>query len=53
MKFYSSHCSVTGIDYGEKMLEKASKKARGMTNIPLFLMDAGCLEFPDNNLIML
>jgi len=49
LKFYSSHCSVTGIDYSEKMLEKASKKARGMTNVTLFLMDAERLGFPDNN----
>jgi ubiquinone/menaquinone biosynthesis C-methylase UbiE len=28
LKFYSSHSSVTGIDYSEKILEEASKKAR-------------------------
>jgi demethylmenaquinone methyltransferase/2-methoxy-6-polyprenyl-1,4-benzoquinol methylase len=31
------------------MLEKASKRARGMTNAALFLMDAEHLGFPDNN----
>ena len=49
LKFYSSRCSVTGIDYSEKMLEKARKKARGMKNVTLFLMDAEHLRFPDNN----
>lgn len=49
LKFYSSHCSVTGIDYSEKMLEKASKKARRTTNVTLFLMDARRLGFPDTN----
>jgi ubiquinone/menaquinone biosynthesis C-methylase UbiE len=49
LKFYSSRCSVTGIDYSEKMLEKTRKKARGMKNITLLLMDAEHLGFPDNN----
>ena len=49
LKFYSSRCLVTGIDYSEKMLEKARKKARGMKNITLLLMDAEHLGFPDNN----
>jgi ubiquinone/menaquinone biosynthesis C-methylase UbiE len=49
LKFYSSRCSVTGIDYSEKMLEKARTKTRGMKNITLLLMDAEHLGFPDNN----
>ncbi|WP_440945581.1 class I SAM-dependent methyltransferase [Methanosarcina sp. T3] len=49
LKFYSSHYPVTGIDCSEKMLEKASKKVRRMTNVTLFLMDAKRLGFPDNN----
>jgi ubiquinone/menaquinone biosynthesis C-methylase UbiE len=31
------------------MLEKVSKKARGTTNVFVFLMDAECLGFPGNN----
>ena len=49
LKFYPSRSSVTGIDYSEKMLEKARKKAAGMKNVTLFLMDAEHLEFPDKN----
>ncbi len=49
LKFYPSHNSVIGIDYSEKMLEKARKKAAGMKNVTLFLMDAEHLEFPDKN----
>jgi ubiquinone/menaquinone biosynthesis C-methylase UbiE len=49
LKFYSSRCSVTGIDYSEKMLEKARTKVRGMKNITLLLMDAEHLGFPNNN----
>jgi ubiquinone/menaquinone biosynthesis C-methylase UbiE len=49
LKFYSSRCSVTGIDISEKMLDKAKIKACGMSNITLLLMDAEQLKFPDNN----
>ena len=49
LKFYSSRCSVAGIDISEKMLEKARIKARGMRNITLLLMDAEQLIFPDKN----
>jgi ubiquinone/menaquinone biosynthesis C-methylase UbiE len=49
LKYYSSRCSVTGIDYSEMMLEKAREKARGMKNVTLLLMDAEHLEFPDNS----
>jgi ubiquinone/menaquinone biosynthesis C-methylase UbiE len=49
LKFYSSRCSVTGIDISEKMLEKARIKALRMRNISLLLMDAEQLRFPDNN----
>ncbi|AAM04736.1 TPA: methyltransferase domain-containing protein [Methanosarcina acetivorans] len=47
LKYYSSGSSVTGIDVSEGMLEKARKKAEGMKNVNLLLMDAEHLEFSD------
>jgi demethylmenaquinone methyltransferase/2-methoxy-6-polyprenyl-1,4-benzoquinol methylase len=49
LKYYPADCSVTGIDNSVGMLEKARKKARGMKNITLVLMDAEHLEFPDHS----
>ena len=49
LKYYSSNYLVTGIDNSEGMLEEARKKARGMENVTLLLMDAENLEFPDNS----
>lgn len=49
LNFYSSHCSITGIDHSRKMLEVARKKARGMKNVTLFLMNAENLGFQANN----
>jgi len=49
LKCYPVGCSITGIDYSERMLEKAREKARGMKNVTLLLMDAEHLEFPDNS----
>jgi demethylmenaquinone methyltransferase/2-methoxy-6-polyprenyl-1,4-benzoquinol methylase len=49
LKYYPSRCSVTGIDNSKGMLEKAGKKAKGMGNVSLLLMDAERLEFPDNS----
>lgn len=49
LNFYSSHCSITGIDQSRKMLELARKKARGMKNVTLFLMNAENLGSQDNN----
>lgn len=49
LKYYPLHSSVIGIDYSERMLEKARKKATGMKNVTLLLMDAEHLEFPDNS----
>jgi ubiquinone/menaquinone biosynthesis C-methylase UbiE len=49
LKYYPTGCSVIGVDNSEGMLEKARKKARGMKNITLLLMDAEHLEFPDNS----
>jgi demethylmenaquinone methyltransferase/2-methoxy-6-polyprenyl-1,4-benzoquinol methylase len=48
LKYYPADSLVTGIDNSEGMLEKARKKAGGMQNIILFLMDAEHMEFPDN-----
>ena len=49
LKYYPAGCSVTGIDNSEGMLEIALKKAEGLQNITLFLMDAEHLEFPDRS----
>jgi demethylmenaquinone methyltransferase/2-methoxy-6-polyprenyl-1,4-benzoquinol methylase len=49
LKYYPASCSVTGIDFSERMLEKASHKAREMKNVTLLLMNAENLEFPDNS----
>lgn len=49
LEYYPFHISVIGIDYSERMLEKARKKAADMKNITLLLMDAEHLEFPDNS----
>ncbi|WP_292387868.1 class I SAM-dependent methyltransferase [Methanosarcina sp. UBA5] len=49
LKYYPAGCSVIGIDNSVGMLEKARKKAKGMKNITLLLMDAENLEFPDNS----
>lgn len=49
LKYYPSHCLVTGIDNSRGMLEIAGEKARGMKNVTLLLMDAECLDFPDNS----
>lgn len=49
LKYYPSRCSVTGIDNSKGMLDQAGKKAKGMKNITLLLMDAEHLDFPDNS----
>jgi len=48
---YPSNCFVTGIDFSEKMLEKAHERItnKGLTNIRLMQMDAHQLSFPDNS----
>jgi len=48
LKYYPPDCLVIGIDNSEGMLEKARKKAEGMNNVTLLLMDAEHLEFPDS-----
>ena len=49
LKYYPSHCSVTGIDNSEGMLKKAREKAKGMKNITLLLVNAEHLDFPDES----
>jgi len=49
LKYYPKGCSVIGIDISEGMLEKARKRAEGLNNVTLLLMDAEHLEFPDNS----
>jgi len=48
LKYYPPGCLIIGIDNSEGMLKKARKKAEGMNNVTLLLMDAEHLEFPDN-----
>lgn len=49
LKYYPASCSVIGIDISIGMTEKARKKAKGMKNITLLVMDAEHLDFPDNS----
>jgi demethylmenaquinone methyltransferase/2-methoxy-6-polyprenyl-1,4-benzoquinol methylase len=49
LKYYPVGCSITGIDYSERMLKKAREKAKGLKNVTLLLMNAEHLEFPDNS----
>lgn len=51
LPFYPRHCSITGIDLSEGMLEKARAlvRARGLSHVTLLRMDAGALEFPDGS----
>ncbi|MDY9927982.1 class I SAM-dependent methyltransferase [Methanosarcina sp.] len=49
LKYYPSNAQVTGIDNSEGMLEEARKKAEGMQNITLLLMDSEHLAFPNNS----
>ncbi|WP_235283653.1 MULTISPECIES: class I SAM-dependent methyltransferase [unclassified Methanosarcina] len=49
LKYYPSNSLVTGIDASEGMLDIARKKAMGMPNVSLLLMDAEHLEFPDRS----
>ena len=47
--YYPEGAEVTGIDFSEKMLEKAREKAEKLDkNVELRLMDVENLDFPDN-----
>lgn len=49
LKYYPEGVDMTGIDFSEKMLEKAKRKASYMKNSPkLIKMDVQSLEFDDN-----
>lgn len=49
LPYYPRHCTITGIDLSEGMLEKARALVRGreLGHVRLMRMDAGALEFPD------
>lgn len=51
IKYYNSEAEVIGIDFSEKMLEKARKKliSSGKNNITLTQMDAEKLNFKSNS----
>ncbi len=46
---YPDNVELMGIDFSEKMLEKAKKKAEGKNNIELCLMDTENLAFDSNS----
>lgn len=48
LEYYPRDCKVTAIDISPKMLEHAKKRAEGMDNISLMVMDAEKLTFADN-----
>lgn len=45
---YPSHVDLTGIDFSEKMIEKARTKVGDRQNIKLMVMDAQQMDFKDN-----
>ena len=51
LALYPKHCSVTGIDFSEAMLEKARERAarKENPNVRLLQMDAADLKFADNS----
>nr|WP_300003343.1 methyltransferase domain-containing protein [Tissierella sp.] len=46
--YYREDLNITGIDFSEKMLEKAKKKVKNHKNIDLIEMDAQDMKFEDN-----
>jgi phosphatidylethanolamine/phosphatidyl-N-methylethanolamine N-methyltransferase len=48
---YPRHCSVTGIDLSESMLEKARERVarKGVSNVRLLEMDAADMKFADDS----
>ena len=48
---YPTDCFLTGIDFSERMLEKAHERVarKGLRNVRLMQMDAHQLTFPDNS----
>jgi phosphatidylethanolamine/phosphatidyl-N-methylethanolamine N-methyltransferase len=51
LSLYPKHCTVTGIDFSESMLEKARERAavKGIRNARLLQMDAADLKFADDS----
>jgi phosphatidylethanolamine/phosphatidyl-N-methylethanolamine N-methyltransferase len=51
LSLYPSHCSVTGIDFAESMLEQARERVvrEGIRNVRLLQMDGADLKFADNS----
>lgn len=50
LEYYPEGLDVTGIDFSDKMLDRAKKKALLLNkNIKLLLMDAQDMEFPDDS----
>lgn len=48
LEFYSIDKEVTGIDFSEKMLEKAKNKSKDKDHVTLMEMDAENMTFEDN-----
>jgi ubiquinone/menaquinone biosynthesis C-methylase UbiE len=48
LEFYSTDKEVTGIDFSEKMLEKAKNKSKDKDHVTLMEMDAEKMTFEDN-----
>lgn len=48
LDFYSTDKEVTGIDFSEKMLEKAKNKSKDKDHVTLMEMDAENMTFEDN-----
>lgn len=48
LEFYSTDKEVTGIDFSEKMLEKAINKSKDKDHVTLMEMDAENMTFEDN-----
>jgi phosphatidylethanolamine/phosphatidyl-N-methylethanolamine N-methyltransferase len=50
LPLYPPHCSITGIDLSEEMLEKAQEKVveLGLGNVTLKAMDATVMDFGDD-----
>ncbi|MFP4367127.1 MAG: class I SAM-dependent methyltransferase [Bacteroidales bacterium] len=46
--YYPDDADVTGIDFSEKMIEKAKKKSNERDNVKVLLMDAEKMLFEDN-----
>lgn len=51
LPLYPRDCAVVGIDLSTGMLAKAQRRVReyGLTNVELFQMDAGRMDFPDDS----